>query len=116
MKPHPAMSTQPVFTNPAEAIGYIRSCLEQNDPDRLYAAFSEETSSFWRDHLFASLGEIDRAETLESVFLEDGQINEFPQQDSVLHLGGHGPRTHYLHLKLGRATTGWVLVSIHICR
>ncbi|NJD60338.1 MAG: hypothetical protein C3F13_10830 [Anaerolineales bacterium] len=110
------MPTQPLFTNPKQAIGFMRACLEQDDPRTLYAAFSQDTSSFWKERIFASLREIEATDTLESVFLDGGRITSFPDHESVLHLGGHGPRTHYLHIKLVKFDRGWVLESIHVCR
>jgi hypothetical protein len=110
------MPAQPTFTKPGEAIAFLHRCLAQNDPDRLYAAFTEPISDFWQERIFQCLQAIDQAETLECVFLEDGKITAFPEQDTVMHLGGHGPRTHYIHLKLTNIEGNWHLASIHVCR
>lgn len=110
------MLSQPTFTTPCEAIAYLHKCLAQNDPDRLYAAFIEPVSNFWQERLFQDLQAIDQAETLESVFLEDGKITAFPVLETVLHLGGHSPRTRYIHLKLAKIEGNWYLTNIHICR
>lgn len=110
------MSFQPAFTSPIEAIEFIDTCLQQNDADKLYAAFTEPPSDFWKEHLVQDLGAIQQAETLERVFLEDGKIIAFPEQEDVLHLGGHSPRTHFLHIGLVKTPNGWVLQSIHMCR
>ena len=110
------MTEQPSFKTPAEAIGLIGNCLRQNNCAGLYAAFSQDTSDFWKDTLFQHLREIEAAETLERVFLEGGKITSFPEQETVLHLGGHSPLTHYIHIKLVKIASGWVLDSIHICR
>lgn len=91
-------------------------CLQQNDSQKLYSAFTEPPSDFWKEHLVQDLGAIQQAETLERVFLEDGKIIAFPEQEDVLHLGGHSPRTHYLHIRLVKTPNGWVLQSIHMCR
>lgn len=110
------MCAQPTFNSPVEAIEFIRTCLEQDDHTELYSAFSQETSEFWKDILFQHLREIEAAETLESVFLESGKITSFPEQETVLQLGGHSPLTHYIHIKLVEIQSGWVLDSIHVCR
>jgi hypothetical protein len=107
---------QPSFTTPRKALEFIRVCLQQDDTCGLYAAFTQETSQFWKDRLVQSLRQIQDAETLERVFLEDGRITAFPEDDTVLRLGGHNPRTHYLHITLKNSLRGWVLESIHVCR
>jgi len=53
---------------------------------------------------------------LERVFHEDGKITTFPEHESVLNLGGHGLRTHHLNIRLVKATRGWVLEYIYMCR
>ena len=111
MMPH-----YPIFTTPNQVIEFIVDCLEQNDPARLYAAFTHEPSDFWKDHLFQGLRQIQEAETLQRVYLEDGRITTFPEQETHLHLGGHGPRTHYIHIDLEKGQGGWVLKSILVCR
>jgi hypothetical protein len=110
------MTEQPSFNTPAEAIGLIGTCLRQNDTAGLYTAFTQETSDFWKDILFQHLREIEAAETLECVFLEGGKITSFPEQETVLHLGGHSLLTHHIHIKLVKIASGWVLDSIHVCR
>ncbi|OGN96871.1 MAG: hypothetical protein A2Z71_03685 [Chloroflexi bacterium RBG_13_50_21] len=110
------MPQQPCFTTPIEAIAFINACLQQNDSAKLYAAFSQETSDFWKDTLVEHLRGIQDTETLESVFLEDGKISSFPEDETVLHLGGHSLRTHHLHIRLVKKADGWVLESILICR
>jgi hypothetical protein len=110
------MSTQPSFNTPVEAIEFIRACLQQDDPIVLYSAFTQDISEFWKDRLVQALREIEAAETLERVFLDDGLINTFLEQETVLQMGGHNPRTHYIHIKLVKITSGWVLESIHVCR
>jgi hypothetical protein len=110
------MRTQPLFTNPKHAIEFIRNCLQQNDPHKLYAAFSQETSSFWKERIFVSLQEIEATNTLEGTFLDDGRINSFPEHERILHLGSHSPRTRYLHITLVNIERGWVLESIQVCR
>jgi hypothetical protein len=110
------MSNQPSFNTPADAIEFIRACLQQDDPTELYSAFTRDTSDFWKDILFQHLREIEAAETLERVFLEGGKITTFPEQVTVLHLGGHSLLTHYIHITLAKIPSGWVLESIHVCR
>ena len=110
------MHDLPAFTTPMEAIAFLHRCLAQNDPDQLYAAFIEPVSEFWQEHLFQGLQAIDQTETLENVFLEDGKITAFPVPDTVLHLGGHGPRTHYIHLNLTKIEGNWHLTKIYVCR
>ena len=110
------MTEQPSFNTPVEAIEFIRACLKQDDPIKLYTAFNQETSEFWKDRLVRELGEIEAAETSEGAFLENGKITSFPAQETVLYLGGHDPRTHYLQIKLVKIASGWTLESIHICR
>ena len=82
----------------------------------LYTAFTQDISEFWKERLVQTLREIEAAETLEHVFLENGRITSFPEQEAFLHLGGHSPSTHYLHIKLVKLSRGWVLESIHVCR
>jgi hypothetical protein len=110
------MPQQPSFTTPVEAIDFINACLQQNDSAMLYAAFSQETSDFWKDSLVEHLREIQDTETLECVFLEDGKITTFPEDGTVIHLGGHSLRTHHLNIKLVKKADGWVLESILMCR
>jgi hypothetical protein len=110
------MSTQPSFNTPIEAIEFIRVCLQQEDPAVLYTAFTQDISESWKERLVQILREIETAETLEHVFLENGRITSFPEQETVLHLGGHSPSTHYLHIKLVKIASGWILESIHVCR
>jgi hypothetical protein len=110
------MTTQSTFTNPNEAMAFIRDCLQLNDPIRLYAAFTQEPNDFWKDHLFQALRQIQETETLKSVFLDDGRITTFPENENRLHLGGHDPRTRYIHIDLEKGQEGWVLKSILVCR
>jgi hypothetical protein len=81
-----------------------------------YAAFSQETSSFLKEYIFASLRDIEAYDTLEGIFLDDGSIISFPEQERVLRLGGHGPRTQYLHIHLFKIDRGWSLEPMHACR
>jgi hypothetical protein len=110
------MSAVLTFTNPREVIVFFRKCLEKNDPDRLYAAFSEETSDFWKERIFLALQAIEQSETLECIFLEDGRVTDFPSNECVLHLGGHSLRTQHLNIRLEKTKAGWVLASIFVCR
>jgi|WetSurSiteA1Bulk_404760.scaffolds.fasta_scaffold00837_2 hypothetical protein len=110
------MPQQPIFTTPVEAIDFINKCLHQNDSDKLYAAFTQETSTFWTDILIQHLREIQETETLENVFLEDGKITTFPEDETVLHLGGHSVRTHHLNIRLVKSEVGWVLEYNQMCR
>jgi hypothetical protein len=110
------MSIQPSFPSPAKALEFIRICLDQGDASRLYGSFSEAPSDFWKDRIIQCLQQIEAAESLERVFLEDGRITSFPERETVLFLGGHHPRSQYLHIKLVKKTTAWVLESIHVCR
>lgn len=110
------MSLQPSFTTPAEAIEFMDTCLLQNDADRLYSAFTQQTPDFWKDTLIQLLREIQETETLQRVFLEDGSITTFPEQETVLHLGGHSLRTHHLNIRLVKTASGWVLEYIRMCR
>ena len=110
------MSLQPSFTTPVEAIEFINACLQQDDSPKLYAAFTQETSEFWKDTLIQHLREIQEIETLENVFLEDGRITCFPEDETVLHLGSHSLRTHHLHIRLVKKADGWVLEYIQMCR
>ena len=73
------MSLQLSFTTPAEAIDFMDACLLQNDTDQLYSAFTQETPDFWKDTLSQHLREIQETETLQRVFLEDGNIMSFPE-------------------------------------
>jgi hypothetical protein len=110
------MSLQPTFTTPVEAIDFINACLQQDDSAKLFAAFTQETSEFWKNALIQHLRAIQETETLESVFLDDGKITTFPEDKTVLHLGGHGLRTHHLHIRLVKKADGWDLESILMCR
>ena len=110
------MPQQPSFSTPVEAIDCIRACLQQNDSPKLFAAFTQETRAFWKDILIQHLRDIQDTETLERVFLEDGLITSFPQNETVLHLGGHSERTHHLHIRLVKSAVGWVLDYIQMCR
>ena len=110
------MPQQPCFTTPVEAIVFINACLQQDDSAKLYAAFTQETSEFWKDIVFQHLREIQETETLESVFLEDGKITTFLEDEAVLHLGGHSLRTHHLNIRLVKSPAGWVLEYIRMCR
>ena len=110
------MSLQPSFTTPAEAIDFMDTCLLQNDTEKLYAAFTEETPDFWKDTLIQHLREIQQTEPLQRVFLEDGHITSFPVQETVLHLGGHSLRTHHLNIRLVKSASRWVLEYIRMCR
>jgi hypothetical protein len=110
------MPQQPSFTTPVEAIDFINACLQQNDSLKLYAAFTQETSAFWKDILIQHLREIQETETLERVFLEDNKITSFPEQDPILNLGGHSPQTHHLHIRLVKSADGWVVEYIQMCR
>lgn len=110
------MTQQPTFSTPAEAIAFIDTCLRQNDSNKLYSAFSEPTSDIWKDHLVEHLRSIQASESLESVFLVDGQITSFPEVDTTFLLGGHGLRTHHLNITLVKASQGWIFKSILMCR
>ncbi len=110
------MQTQPLFTTPMQAIEFLRTCLQQNDQRMLFAAFSHETSGFWKERIFISLQEIEATDMLEGIFLDGGRIISFPEHESILHLGSHSPSTHYLHIKLVKNERGWVLESIQVCR
>lgn len=110
------MQTQPLFPNPKQVIEFMRTCLQQNDPHMLYTAFSQETSDFWKERIFTILQEIEATDTLESIFLDGGRITSFPEDENILHLGGHDVCTRYLHIRLAKTSGGWVLESIHVCR
>lgn len=110
------MPNQPTFTTPSAAIAFISDCIRQDDPVRLYAAFIQPPGDFWKERLFVSLCQINDTNTLQNIFLEDGQITSFPEKETRLHLGGHDPRTHYLHIDLVKNTEGWGLESILMCR
>jgi hypothetical protein len=110
------MHAQPIFTTPKQAIEFMRTCLLQNDPRVFFAAFSQETSDFWKERIFTSIQEIEATDTLEGVFLDGGQIISFPEHESILHLGSHSPSTHYLHINLVKIEHGWVLESVRVCR
>ena len=110
------MPHQPTFITPVEAIEFINTCLLQDDSAYLFAAFTQETSEFWKDTLIEHLRDIQQTETLERVFLEDGKITSFPEQATFLHLGGHSVRTHHLHIRLVKSASGWVLEYINMCR
>ena len=85
------MPHYPIFTTPNQAIEFIVDCLDQNDPTRLYAAFTQAPSDFWKDHLYQGLRQIQEAETLQRVFLEAGRVTTFPEQETRLLLGGMVP-------------------------
>jgi hypothetical protein len=110
------MTEQPSFNTPVEAIEFIRACLQQEDPTVLHSGFSKDVSEFWKDLLVQTLREIEATETLERVFLDDSLINTFPEQETVLHLGVHSPRAHYIDIKLVKVASSWVLESIPVCR
>jgi hypothetical protein len=110
------VSLQPSFTTPAEAIDFMHTCLLQNDADKLYSVFTQETPDFWKDTLIQHLREIQETETLQRVFLEDGGITSFRVHETVLNLGGHSLRTHHLNIRLVKTASGWVLEYIRMCR
>ena len=110
------MTGHPSFNTTVEAIEFIRACLRPDNQTELYSAFTQETSEFWKDRLVRELHEVEAAETLEGAFLENGKITSFPAQETVLHLGGHDPRMHYMQIKLVKRASDWTLESIHICR
>jgi hypothetical protein len=108
------MNLQPSFTTPNDVIAFFHKCLEQNDPDMLFAAILEETSDFWKERIFQGLRAIEQSETLERVFLEDRRITDFPRNEHVLHLGGHNPRTQHLNVRLEKIAGEWVLASMQV--
>jgi hypothetical protein len=110
------MPQQPAFITPLEAIQFMQDCLTRNEMVSLYAAFTQEPSDFWRETLFQDLREIQNSETLKHVFLEHARITAFPEQETLLQLGGHDPLTRYLHITLAKTPFGWVLESIFKCR
>jgi hypothetical protein len=95
---------------------FIQDCLARNDAVNLYAAFTQQPGDLWRETLFQDLREIQNTETLKHVFLEHARITTFPEHETILHLGGHDPRAHYLHITLVKTPFGWVLESILKCR
>jgi hypothetical protein len=110
------MPQQPTFKTPLEAMQFIQDSLARNDAANLYAAFTQPPSDLWRETLFQDLREIQNTETLRHVFLEHARLTAFPEQGTSLHLGGHDPRTHHLHITLTKTPFGWVFESIVKCR
>ena len=111
------MSTpRPSFGTPAEVVAFIRQCSEMNDPKSLYGACTRETSDFWKDRILQDFRDIRQSETLEVVFLHDGQISAFPADTDAFKLGGHDVRTRHLHIDLERIEGRWYLREIWKCR
>jgi hypothetical protein len=110
------MPQQPAFKTPHEAVKFMQDCLARGDAANLYSAFTQQPSDFWRETFFQDLLEIQNTETLRHVFLDHARITAFPEQETVLHLGGHDPRTHDLQIDLVKTPFGWVLESILKCR
>jgi hypothetical protein len=104
------------FSTPIEVITFIRDCVALNDPELLYRACSTAPSSFWSERLFRDLTDIERTDTLWSVFLKEGAITEFPQGVTKFGLGGCNPHTRHLHIDLDRGPQGWHIAEIWKCR
>jgi hypothetical protein len=109
-------SARPTFDTPTQVISFIGQCVEANDAERLYCACSRETSDFWKEHIFEDFRAIQQSETLESVFLRDGEIAAFPVADVALKLGGCDGRTRHLHIDLEGIGGRWYLAEIWKCR
>ncbi|MCW5206701.1 hypothetical protein VU08_07205 [Desulfobulbus sp. F5] len=112
----------PLFDTPSQVLAFIRQCVNENNPLRLYAACSyvaeiaTKTSIFCQKHAFKALCDIEKTATLERAFLGDGEITEFPSEAATFKLGGHDLRIHCLHIDLERHEGHWRLAKIWQCR
>jgi hypothetical protein len=116
------------FRRPDEVLAFIRECLQSDDVERLYSAVREQPTDFWRDRLVEDLREIDRASSLESVFLARrpsffpefpipfARHRCFPRLATTFKLGGHSGPTKHLHIDLERNHGAWRLKKIWKCR
>jgi hypothetical protein len=109
-------SERPSFDTPAQVILFIRQCVETNNAPLLYGACTRETSDFWKESIFQDFCAIQQSETLANVFLNDGQIADFPVGDVTFKLGGHSIRTRHLHIDLEQVGGRWRLAEIWKCR
>jgi hypothetical protein len=109
-------SERPSFDTPAQVVSFIRQCVEAADAEKLYGACSRETSDFWKDYILQDFRAIQQSETLERVFLADGQIAVFPAGATAFKLGGHDVRTRHLHVDLEQIEGRWYLAEIWKCR
>lgn len=101
-----------------QVLSFIRQCLNENDPLKLFSACSEAERSgvFVNGLIFQDLCEIERAETLERAFLEERQITMFPDEAETFKLGGHDLRRRCIHIDLERYEGHWRLTKLWKCR
>jgi hypothetical protein len=109
-------TTKPSFRTPAEVVTFIKQCIEMEDAGSLYGACAEETNDFWKPRIFQDLCDIRQAETLEAVFLKDGQIHSFPSNATIFSLGGCNTRTRHLNVDLEKLEGCWRITKIWKCR
>jgi hypothetical protein len=117
-------SPKRTFATLAEAIDFIAVCLEKNDPQALYAEFSLAS----RKGKIRDYEQFIRASFLNTAFPDlqkrHSQTNiralyrerEFPAAEDTLHLGGHFAELGCIHINFARASRGWTLDEILMCR
>jgi hypothetical protein len=107
---------RPSFRNPVDVIAFIKQCVAANDPKSLYSACSQETSDFWKPHIFQDFCDIQQLETLDAVFLQDEQVRSFPVNVNIFTLGGCDVRTKHLNISLEKLDDYWFIKTIWKCR
>ncbi len=109
-----------MFDTPMQVLSFIRQCLNENNPLKLYRACSQVSETragvYCQNLAFKALCEVEQSETLERAFLKEGRIAAFPAKEDTFTLGGHDLRIHCLHIDLERHNGHWHLTKIWQCR
>lgn len=106
------------FVGLSQAVNFIASCLESNDPLRLHENMAntrqiEQTDLLiFREFVFAQLQKRHEEIDLRSRYRQ----LHFPTGENRFKLGGHMAELGCIHIDFVKTDEGWLLDSITICR
>jgi len=105
------------FSSVPDALGFIASCVEQNDTNRLTAACvggRRKPAIYLAENpaVFNMLAAFHKANDLREFYGDE----TFPQKDRVFKLGGHGKQFHHIHIDFVKKGRSWYLADIWNCK
>jgi hypothetical protein len=110
----PREMEQPTFQRLAEAVAFLASRLDAGKLDEIADAcpdYGDDTRSYRMNAIRALVdyhGEVDLRQRYES--------REFPSLERKFKLGGHGAELGHVHIDFAKASDGWQIANIFICR
>ena len=104
---------KPTFTTLAQAVAHISQCLEKNTSKDLFAACTEKRKPSRLDEtIFSHLQKRNEDKKLAELYSE----REFPQDQKVYKLGGHGKELGHIHIDFMKRGKTWSILKIWMCR